>query len=162
MIHVRRAGPLDTASMAELLNEIIEQGGTTAITKKVTRGDLTDWMRHYSGRNAWFLAEDDAGELLGFQWVEPNDSIPVEACDISTFSRVGHTRLGCGTALFEATKIAARDLGYQWINATIRNDNEGGLAYYQSRGFETYRTNTGVHLANGLVVDKIRKRYDLR
>ncbi|MEL7252718.1 MAG: GNAT family N-acetyltransferase [Pseudomonadota bacterium] len=155
MIHVRRAGALDTGAMADLLNAIIAKGGTTAMTKPVTRGDLLAWMKFHAGRNAWFVAEDADGTLLGFQWVEPKEGLPPEACDIATFTRIGHTRLGTGTALFDATRQAAKDLGYAWINATIRAENEGGLAYYQSRSFETYRK-------PGTDPDRITKRYNLR
>ena len=59
------------------------------------------------------------------------------------------------------TEAEARRFGYSWINASIRADNAGGLAYYQSRGFETYDRKTNVRLDNGLVVEKIMKRYDL-
>jgi ribosomal protein S18 acetylase RimI-like enzyme len=52
-------------------------------------------------------------------------------------------------------------LGYVWINANIRADNEGGLIYYQSRGFRDYGRREGVALASGLVVDKVLKRYDI-
>ena len=155
MIHVRRAGVLDTGPMAELLNEIIAQGGTTAMTRMVKRGDLAQWMQFHAGRNAWFVAEAANGVLLGFQWIEPKDTLPAEACDISTFTQIGRTRLDTGTALFEATRNAAKDLGYTWINATIRAENEGGLAYYQSRSFETY------HLP-GADPHRITKRYNLR
>ncbi len=162
MIHVRAAGPIDAAPMAELLNEVIAEGGTTAMTKPVYKDDLVQWIRHYSGRNAWFLAEDDDGVLLGFQWIEPHDDLPVEACAIATFSRVGRTRLGSGSALFNHTKAAARLLGYRWINATIQADNDGGLAYYQSRGFESYGDIERAILNDGTPVIKIRKRFDLR
>ncbi|MEM7596482.1 MAG: GNAT family N-acetyltransferase [Pseudomonadota bacterium] len=162
MMHVRAAGPMDARAMAELLGEIIEKGGTTAMTEPVSRDDLVGWMRHYSGQNAWFLAEDNEGGLLGFQWIEPKDSLPRGACDIATFTRVGRIRLGTGSALFEATRRAAMDLGYDWINATIRADNSGGLAYYQSRGFETYQTQRDVPLANGERVDRVKKRFNLR
>ncbi|MEL6648148.1 MAG: GNAT family N-acetyltransferase [Pseudomonadota bacterium] len=162
MMHVRAAGPMDARAMAELLGEIIEKGGTTALTEPVSRADLVEWMRCHAGRNAWFVAETNDGDLLGFQWVEPKDNLPREACDIATFTRIGRVRLGTGSALFEATRQAAKDLGYDWINATIRADNSGGLAYYQSRGFETYQTQRDVPLSDGQHVDRIKKRFNLR
>lgn len=148
---------MDTGPMADLLNEIIEKGGTTAIDQPVTRRDLTDWMRAYAGRNAWFIAEAADGEALGFQWIEPKHTLPKDACNIATFTRVGQTRLGTGSALFEQTRKAAQRLGYHWINASILSWNEGGLAYYQSRGFETY---TPRQSKPG--DDVINKRYTLR
>lgn len=160
-LSVRRAGPLDARPLAELLNEIIAAGGTTALTRPISAEEMRDWMTLYPDRAAWHLAEDDAGEVLGFQWVEPGDNLPDEAAQIATFARRGRTGLGIGSALFRETEKAARALGYRWISANIRADNTGGLAYYQSRGFEDYGTKRGVHLDDGLTVDKVLKRYDL-
>ncbi|WP_137700924.1 GNAT family N-acetyltransferase [Marimonas lutisalis] len=161
MIHIRRATPADARAMAELLNAIIAQGGTTALTDPITGADLSDKMAGHGVHGVWHLAEDDDGTLLGFQWIGPYPDLPPEACDIATFVRVGETGLGIGSRLFAATAAAARDLGYEWINANIRADNSGGLAYYQSRGFETWGRREGVALADGTIVDKILKRYDL-
>lgn len=159
MISVRRAGTLDTRQMAELLNNIIAQGGTTALTTPVTPQDIKDWMQ--ADQSAWHVAEDSSGEILGFQWIEPHVKLPPEATNIATFAQVGKTGMGIGSALFRATEKAAKDMGFDWINAEIRADNEGGLIYYQSRGFEDYSRTKGVKLADGQVVDKIHKRYDL-
>ncbi|MCA0920247.1 GNAT family N-acetyltransferase [Pseudooceanicola nanhaiensis] len=159
MIHVRRAGPLDTGAMAELLNEIIAKGGTTALTRPVSRAMLAEWMTG-SDRAAWHLAEDDAGELLGFQWIDPLPETP-DVAHIATFARVGRTGLGIGSALFEATRRAAKDLAYHAIDAEIRADNAGGLAYYQSRGFEDHHRIRDRLLDDGTRIDKIVKRYEV-
>lgn len=111
--------------------------------------------------SAWHLAEDDTGTLLGFQYFIPKDTLPDDACDIATFVRLGQTGLGIGSRLFDATTKAARALGYRWINATIRADNESGLTYYQSRGFENWKRVKNVPLGNGQNIDRIFKRYDL-
>lgn len=160
MIDVRRVTPTDTAEMAELLNEIITTGGTTAITKPVTGRDLQEKIADGGDRSAWHAAFD-GNSLVGFQWVGPHANLPPEAADIATFVRQGQTGLGIGSALFNATAKAAKSLGYVWINATIRADNTGGLTYYQSRGFRDWHVDEDVPLDNGLVVDKISKRYDI-
>ncbi|NDW32099.1 GNAT family N-acetyltransferase [Salipiger sp. PrR007] len=129
--------------MAELLNEIIAQGGTTAMTQPVSGEDLRHWMG--TPRAVWHVAEDEADTVA----------------QIATFARVGRTGLGIGSALFEATRAACRDEAYAWINAEIRADNEGGLIYYQSRGFEDYGTIRNYLLGDGGTVDKVLKRYDL-
>ena len=159
-VTVRRAGALDAKAIADLLNEVILEGGTTALTTEVSGDDIALRMQNVP-RNMWHIAEDEKGELLGFQWIEQLDSLPVEAASIATFARVGKTGLGIGTKLFEQTKAAAKALDYRWINADIRADNEGGLIYYQSRGFEDYGSKKAVTLSNGLIVDKVLKRYDL-
>ena len=160
-MHIRSAGQLDTKPMAALLNAIIAQGGTTALTQPVTAADLAAKMAAYAGRTAWHLAEDDAGAVLGFQWLAPHPKLVPEAVDIATFVELGRTQLGIGSALFGATCQAARALGYRWINATIRADNSGGLAYYQSRGFQEYGRESNIALADGTRVDRVHTRFDL-
>ena len=157
---VRRAGRLDCREMADILNEIIARGGTTAMTTPVTPDDIRTRMEE-GRRAAWHVAETEAGEIVGFQWINEYGDLPPEAASIATFARVGRTGLGIGSALFTATCAAARALGYAWICADIRADNDSGLTYYQSRGFETYAHKRGIVLEDGTVVDKVLKRYDL-
>jgi L-amino acid N-acyltransferase YncA len=161
MINVRLAIPLDSSSMARLLNEIITIGGTTALVRPVTGEDLNEWMSASPECSAWHVALDTSEQVVGFQWVSPHPKLPPQACDIATFVQTGRTGLGIGSALFTANARAAKSLGYKWINATIRADNEGGLTYYQSRGFRTWTVDEGVTLDSGLIVDKISKRYDV-
>ncbi|MFL4469399.1 N-acetyltransferase family protein [Tateyamaria armeniaca] len=161
MIHVRPAIGLDASSMARLLNEIIADGATTALTSAVSGNDLAEWMSANDGRAAWHVAVNDGEQVLGFQWIEAADYLPPEAAEIATFVQIGQTGLGIGSRLFEATRAAAKTIGYKWINANIRADNEGGLIYYQSRGFQDYGRIDNYEMANGHTVDKILKRYDL-
>jgi len=161
VITVRAPIALDRVDMARLLNEIIEIGGTTARTRAVRTDDIDEWMAYAPSRSAWRVALDGSEKVVGFQWIEPHSDLPPEAASISTFVQVGRTGLGIGSALFEATRLAAKGLGYTWINANIRADNEGGLIYYQSRGFETYGRIERHVLDNGQVVEKELKRYSL-
>jgi L-amino acid N-acyltransferase YncA len=161
VIHIRPAHPLDARDMAAILFQIIAIGGTTAMTGAVDAEDILARMRTAPEVSAWHVAETAEGEILGFQWIAPHDLLPPEACSIATFAKPGRQGIGIGSKLFEATKAAARALGYRWINANIRADNTSGLTYYQSRGFEAYGRIDGFRMADGLVVDKILKRYDL-
>ncbi len=151
----------DLRAATELLNDIIATGGTTARTKSVSRDDMRGWLMADPGQAIWHVAQDEAGTLLGFQWIGPWATLPDDACEIGTFVKEGRTGLGIGSKLFEATKTAARTMGYAWINAEIRADNTGGLAYYQSRGFEDYKVKPDVTLDDGSIVAKTLKRYDL-
>ncbi|MFX0545329.1 GNAT family N-acetyltransferase [Roseovarius sp. S1116L3] len=161
MITVRRATPLDAPPMAELLNQIVAKVSTTTRTQPVTSRDMMGMMDSAPDRSVWHVALNREGELRGFQYIEPSSHLPPEACDIATFVQVGRTGLGIGSALFAATAKAAKALGYVWINANTRADNEGGLIYYQSRGFRNYARRADVPLASGQRVDKILKRYDI-
>jgi L-amino acid N-acyltransferase YncA len=157
---IRPAHDLDAGEIAALLREIIAIGGTTAITGEIGRDDILAWMRRPGG--AWHVAETEEGEILGFQYLAPHGALPPEAVNIATFAKPGKQGLGIGSKLFQATRDVARALGYGWINADIRADNESGLAYYQSRGFEDYGRIDGYEMADGTIVDKILKRYDLK
>ena len=161
MINVRRAGAMDARDMAALLNDIIVAGGTTALTGQVSADDVKNWMNRAPDQSAWHAAVGKDERVLGFQWIEPAAYLPAEAAEIATFVKPGETGLGIGSALFNATSEAARTLGYKWINANIRADNEGGLIYYQSRGFEDYDTIKGYRMDDGTVVDKRLKRFNL-
>ena len=161
MITVRRAAALDARQMADLLNAIIAEGGTTALTEAMTTEAMAAKMAQFPNQSAWHVAETEGGEILGFQWIAPNPDLPPEACDIATFVQVGRTGLGIGSKLFDATRMAAVALGYRWINANIRADNTGGLIYYQSRGFENYGSIPDVTLADGQIVTKTLKKYRL-
>ncbi len=161
MIAVRRPIALDTPDMARLLNEIIDQGDTTELTRPVTGDDLAEWMQFNPDRSAWHVAVNAQEQVVGFQWIEPEDSLPAEAANIATFVQMGQTGLGIGSKLFDATRKAAKEMRYVWINANIRADNEGGLIYYQSRGFQDYGRIEGFEMATGQIVDKCLKRYDL-
>ncbi|TMM52581.1 GNAT family N-acetyltransferase [Sulfitobacter sabulilitoris] len=158
---VRPALLIDTRDIARLLNDIIERGGTTALTRPVTGQDITEWMAEDADRSAWHVAVDDQGKVVGFQWIAPHPQLPPEACDIASYVQIGQAGLGIGSALFDANAKAAKRLGYAWINATIRADNHGGLTYYQSRGFRDWALDEAVRLDSGQIVDKISKRYDI-
>ena len=161
MIRIVKATRLHCREMAEILNELITDGSTTALTEAVTGNDIDKRINRLPQRSAWHVAEDEYGHVVGFQWIEPADYLPTNAAEIATFARMGKAGLGIGSALFEATKRTARELGYEWINANIRADNAGGLAYYQSRGFEDYGRKDGVRASDGRRFDKVLKRYDL-
>lgn len=160
MIHIRRAGPLDARPIVDLLNAIIAKGGSTAY--------LTPWPpeavveRMERPRAVWHLAEDEGGAVKGFQWFEPHPDVPAHSASIASFVEIGATGLGIGSKLFQTTRQAALDQGLTHLDAVIRADNESGLAYYQSRGFETIKLLPGMALEDGTPVDKVWKRVELR
>jgi len=152
MMHLRRATKADARALADLLNALIATGGTTAMTEPLSRSEMSNWIGSNPAQSAVFMAEDDSGTALGFQSIEPHAQLPSDTCNIATFTRSGKTQLGIGSALFEHSRKAARALGYRWVNATVLLQNEGGLIYYKSRGFEPYRRTP----------ERLFMRYDLR
>lgn len=159
-VTIRPATPDDAGELASIVNQIIAIGETTALHGHFTASMILDWMQSDPVRSIWLVAES-AGRVVGFQQIEPKEELPGEAADIASFVRIGSTGHGIGGRLFERMSREAPSKGYTWINASIRADNFGGLAYYDSRGFRTYRVDQNVTLADGTIVDKVHKRFML-
>lgn len=160
MLTIRPVTPDDAAELANLLNAIIARGGTTAFETPFTPDALA--QAHLLGPtvHCCFVAEAH-GRLAGFQTLGTHSLLPADIGDIATFTRVGGTQGGVGTALFAATCERARALGLAAINATIRADNTGGLIFYSRMGFVDHDVEPAVPLKDGTPVDRISKRFAL-
>ena len=160
LAEIRPAEPGDAPQMAALLNAVIAIGGTTAFEDPVTPGDMRAWYVDGPLLACCHVAVDDAGDVAGFQALE-RDENPQDIAYISTFARPSPRVHGVGTALFGATRAAARRLGLREISANIRGDNVSGLAYYAKMGFRDHAVVRGVPLKDGTPVDRIVKRFQL-
>lgn len=151
---VRDALPGDAAAMAEILNQIIAIGGTTAHQKPI---GLVAMRQHYIDGpdvTAAVLAQD-GDQVLGWQSLGPWQG----EMHIGTFVRVGIQARGVGAALFAATLAVARAKGLTEIIAHIRADNAPGLAYYARMGFVDIGLDPGFALDDGRVVGRIFRRF---
>lgn len=160
-IQVRPTVRADAPALAELLNEIIAAGGTTAYETPFTPDTFADAHIDGPGVITSIVAEDERGRPMGFQILLASDKLSPGWGDIGTFARRGSTTRGIGSALFAATKAAAIAAGLTVINATIRADNSGGLTFYARMGFVDYAVARAVPLADGTPVDRIARRFDL-
>jgi L-amino acid N-acyltransferase YncA len=162
-IQIRPVQGIDAGELAVLLNEIIARGGTTALEEPLTADTLAAAMLTGPDVVCCFVAVERAtGRLQGFQTLLRSDGLADDIGDVGTFARVGLTQRGVGTALFAATRTEAANKGLREINATIRADNTGGLAFYGRMGFVDHAVEHAVPLKNGARVDRISKRYSLR
>lgn len=136
-IDIRPAKPEDAPQMCALLNAIIEKGGTTAHRRAYDEARmLANYICNPYGVSC-FVA-DKAGAILGFQSLErdnPDYPVPDRWGVIATFVKVGTQGRGIGQRLFAATQASAHAARLIAIDATIRAENEGGLAYYGKMGF---------------------------
>ncbi len=158
---IRPAVDADTEGMRTLLNEIIRVGGTTAITNELSIDEMREWF--ISGENvvSCFVAIDSDGTVVGFQSLSTYGVVPAGWVDIATFVSRSRHKSGVGSALFARTREAAAKLGFAAINASIRVDNVGGLAYYSRMGFATYLVEDGDPQAQDRAFNRIHKRFDL-
>lgn len=159
-LRVRPVATEDAAALADLLNDIIARGGTTAFETPFTPERLREAYLIGPSVHCCFVAEQH-GEVIGFQTLGTQDALPPDIADIATFTRTGATQSGVGSALFAATTARARELGLSAINATIRGDNSGGLTFYCRLGFVDHAMVPAVPLQDGTPVDRISKRYRL-
>ncbi len=159
---IRQAVPDDAASLADILNGIIALGSLTALKMPVTPVEFS--RMYLEGEHVFgcSVAEDrETGMLLGYQTLVRHPDLPADWGDIGTFTRPEPRRPGLGTALFAETRARALEHGLVAINAAIRADNAGGLAYYERMGFRTHRVVKDVPMQDGTPVDRIHKRHVL-
>ena len=159
---MRDAAPGDAAELADLLNAVIARGGTTALEDPFTPERLADAYLTGPAVLCCFVAVDrDTGRLEGFQTLGRYPGLPDDVGDIGTFARIDGKQRGVGSALFAATRERARHLGLTAINATIRADNAGGLAFYGKMGFADHSVTPAAPLKDGRPVDRINRRFRL-
>lgn len=158
---IRPAHTDDIEGMRTLLNEIICVGGTTAITSELSPDEMREWFIAGDAVVACFVAVDFDGAVVGFQSLSTYGTLPTGWVDIATFASRSRHKSGVGSALIAHTREAATRLGFATINASIRVDNVGGLAYYGRVGFETYLVEDGDPQAQGRVFNRVHKRFDL-
>ncbi len=153
---VRNAMAQDAEAMAEVLNQIIAAGGTTAHQHPLTAAEVRQNYIDGPGVAVSVLAED-ADQVTGWQSL----GLWQGEMHIGTFVRIGIQARGLGAALFSATYGAAREKGLRAIIAHIRADNVPGLAYYARIGFVDIGGDPGFALDDSTVVGRVFRRYDL-
>ena len=156
---IRPALPDDADALCAVLNEIIAVGGTTALEDPLSVDAFSAQFLNGPSCLSLFTALESASSApVGFQSLTRHPDLPDGWGDIATFARIRRKRAGVGSALFARTLEAARDLGLTTLNAAIRADNTGGLAFYEKMGFRTYQTLPNVPLKSGAHVDRVLKR----
>jgi L-amino acid N-acyltransferase YncA len=160
VLTIRPAEIHDATTATALLNAIIRTGGTTALQTEMSPPEATNLFL-CSDYVACCQVADWDGALIGFQSVGRNPKMPENWGDMARFAAEGATGKGLGTALFQATLVAARAQGLTHLNATIRADNTSGLTYYSRMGFADYAIDAAVPLADGTPVDRVKKQLTL-
>ncbi|WNH46667.1 MULTISPECIES: GNAT family N-acetyltransferase [Xanthomonas] len=145
-MQIRPATLDDAEAMVAVQTAIFAAGLRKAPTDLATV--CATYLQH-PDRLQCVLAEDADGRVLGFQSLRI--ARPGNAYDVAegwgiigTHVDPRAARRGVGSALFRATRAAARSAGLAQIDASIAADNALGQAYYEAIGFRTYRTPPGL------------------
>lgn len=134
-MRIRHAEVDDAEELACLLNDIIAEGGKTAIDTPLTGSEFAEWFiigPHCI--SCLIAATDDA--ILGFQTLERfHGDLPPGVADIATFVADRGRASGIGRSLADATAAIAEEVGVRCIRAVIQRSNEDAIGYYCSIGF---------------------------
>ncbi|MEM7269011.1 MAG: GNAT family N-acetyltransferase [Pseudomonadota bacterium] len=157
---IRAATLTDNQGMRDVLNPIIRAGGTTANEVEHSEAQMAEMIDSFAPPEFCNVAEED-GRILGWQCIYMHTKLPPEIGDISSFVAIEAKGKGVGKALIAETLQMARLNGFTAINATIRADNFGGLAFYTAMGFRDHSVTRAKPLKSGKKVDRISKRLTL-
>ncbi len=143
---IRPARLDDAKGMAAVQNEIFAAGLRKAPTD--VAAVLENYIQH-ADRIECSVAEDEDGHILGFQSLRyARADNPYGVAEgwgiIGTHVSPQAARRGVGSALFAATRRAAKARGLKNIDASIGADNALGQSYYDAMGFMTYRQPEGL------------------
>ncbi|WP_370674798.1 N-acetyltransferase family protein [Pleomorphomonas sp. PLEO] len=142
---VRPALPADAEGMSVVLREILAAWKSN---RPCSIEHVRMFYVEHPDRIECSVVESDKGDILGFQSLklatEGNSwGVPPGWGVIGTYVKLGAGRQGIGKTLFQATREAARKAKLPNIDATIGENNDLGLAYYEAMGFRTYRKEPG-------------------
>ncbi len=140
MIRIRPVRVEDAKGIVNVLNPLIRAGESTALDRVFTVEEERAFICAFPARGIFQIAERASdGVIVGFQNVEPfatyTDAF-AHVGIIGTYVDPSGHRQGIGRLLFEATRLAAKDKGYEKFFAFVRADNVGALAFYKRLGFD--------------------------
>ena len=140
MIRIRPVQVEDAKGLVNVLNPLIQAGESTALDRVFTVEEEQGFISAFPARGVFHVAERaDDGVIAGFQNLEPfatyTDAF-AHVGIIGTYVDTSGHRQGIGRLLFEATRLAAKEKGYEKFFAFVRADNVAGLAFYKRIGFE--------------------------
>jgi L-amino acid N-acyltransferase YncA len=159
MIRIRPVRIEDAEGIIKILNPLIESGNYTVLDRTLTVDEERTFISNFPARGIFHVAEQDSdGAIVGLQDVEPFGSYTdafAHVGVIGTFVCPGEHKQGIGRLLFEATRLAAREKGYEKFFAFVRADNPGALSFYKRIGFETIGVAKNHAKINGKYIDEV-------
>ena len=165
MIRIRPVRVEDAEGIVNVLNPLIQAGTSTALDRVFTADEERIFISAFPPRGVFNVAEKtDDGAIVGFQNVEPfatyTDAF-AHVGVIGTYVALSGHRQGIGRLLFEATRLIAKDKGYEKFSAFVRADNVAGLAFYKRIGFEVIGTAKRHAKIKGRYIDEMMIEREL-
>jgi L-amino acid N-acyltransferase YncA len=159
MIRIRPVRVEDAEGVIRVLNPLIESGEHTVLDRVLTVDEERCFISNFPDRGVFHIAEQDSdGSIVGLQDVEPFAAYTgafAHVGTIGTFVDPSGHRQGIGRLLFEATRLAARQKGYEKFFAFVRADNRGALSFYKRIGFDVIGVAKNHAKINGKYIDEV-------
>jgi L-amino acid N-acyltransferase YncA len=159
MIRIRPVRLEDAEGLARVLNPLIASGSYTVLDRSFTVDEERNFIRSFPERGIFHVAQQEPGDLIvGFQNVEPFSTYTQAFAHvgvIGTYLDPSGQRKGIGRLLFESTRWAAREKGYEKFFAFVRADNTGALSFYKRIGFSVIGIAKQQAKINGEYIDEV-------
>jgi L-amino acid N-acyltransferase YncA len=159
MIRIRPVRIEDAEGVIRMLNPLIQSGNHTVLDRIFTVEEERSFISSFPERGVFHVAEREPGSLIvGFQNVEPFATYTgafAHVGVIGTYVDQSDHRRGIGRLLFESTRIAAREKGYEKFFAFVRADNAGALSFYKRIGFNCIGVAKHPAKINGKYIDEV-------
>jgi L-amino acid N-acyltransferase YncA/enamine deaminase RidA (YjgF/YER057c/UK114 family) len=155
---IRDGLPDDAASLAGILNPIIETGAYTVLDRALTVEEERAFIVALPARSVLKVAARPDGGIVGFQVLEPYGTYTgafAHVATLGTYVDLACRRQGIARALFPATLEAAGQKGYQKIFTFVRADNRAALAAYLAHDFSVIGVARRHAMISGRFVDEI-------
>jgi L-amino acid N-acyltransferase YncA/DNA-binding transcriptional ArsR family regulator len=148
-MQIRDATDADAAAIARIYNQGIEDRVATLETQTRTPAERLEWMRSKGPRHPVLVAENGAGEVVG--WASLNSFNPRPAydhvVDFSVYVGRDQRGKGIGDALLGALEGRARAIGYHKMVLAAFPTNAAGMRLYERHGFRT----VGIYREQGML-----------
>ncbi|WP_254765843.1 GNAT family N-acetyltransferase [Salinilacihabitans rarus] len=139
---IRPATTDDAASIRDVARESWHAAYDAFLGEETVEETIDEWYARDQLRESIaddgarvFVAEG-ASTLVGFVHAGPAREEPSVAHLVRLYVRPGMWGEGVGSALLERAETALREDGYDRLRLVVLADNEVGVSFYESRGFE--------------------------
>jgi ribosomal protein S18 acetylase RimI-like enzyme len=163
-VQIRRASPLDASGIVNVLEAVATERVHTAIDKVWTVDQETHYLESLSQREAFHIAVDQWGGIVGFQSLDLWSSLlqsMAHVGQVGTFLLPMWRGQGVGRKLWNATELFAREGGYRKIVIQVRATNTVAQSFYRGLGFKECGRLTRQVVIDGVEDDEVLMEYFL-
>lgn len=148
-IEIREATHEDTAAIARIYNQGIEDRSATLETQPRTPEERAEWLAAHGQRHPVLVALDSMGTVAGWGSLNSFNARPAYdyVVDFSVYVAREQRGRGIGDALLSALEERAREIGYHKMVLAAFPVNAAGMRLYERHGFRT----VGVYREQGML-----------